>query len=327
VIFPIPVVNPTIGTGAALAGSMFFKIDEASSSSVIGAAGFYTNNGSWSAGLLASISLDEDRYRIRAIGAYADVNYSFYGIGLSAKSRPYVTLRQSGYLSQFVLQGQVAPNFYAGGQIRFVQIRTGFSDPELAADLAGEDVLTINSNTTVWTLGAVTAYDTRNRDYSPDAGELFEGEFNFGSREFVLSDKYLRLAAAYNRYDRITDDLVLATRASLCAVNGRAPLFDLCLFGLRGDLRGYPVGQYQDKSMFAAQSELRWHAFGRFGFVGFAGVGSIGPSFGQFQDWLAAGGVGIRFTASREYGVNVGIDGAINKSGETSLYFQFGEAF
>lgn len=326
-VVPFPVSNPTIGTGGAFATAMFFKIDEISSTSVIGAAGFYTNNGSWGAGLLASLSFIEDRYRLRALAGYADVNYEFFGVGSTAPSRPHVTLNQSGYLPQLLLQTRIGSHFYAGGQLRYVKIKTGFSDSELAEDLLGDDGVISNLENSVWSIGVVATFDSRNEDYSPDAGAFLETEFNFNTREFILSNHYLRLAAAYNRYDKIAPNLVLASRASLCAVNGNAAIFDLCLFGLRSDLRGYAVGQYQDKAMFALQAELRWRAFGRFGFVGFGGIGSVGQSLGSFDNLLAAGGVGIRFLASRMYGVNIGIDGTVNKNGGTALYFQIGEAF
>jgi hypothetical protein len=42
---------------------------------------------------------------------------------------------------------------------------------------------------------------------------------------------------------------------------------------------------------------------------------------------LVAGGVGMRVLVSKDYGVNVGLDGAINKDGEKSFYIQVGEAF
>ena len=35
----------------------------------------------------------------------------------------------------------------------------------------------------------------------------------------------------------------------------------------------------------------------------------------------------MRFLASREYGVNIGIDGAVNAEGEATYHIQVGEAF
>lgn len=72
-IIPVPISSPAIGTGASLGMGVLFKTDETSSSSLIGGAGFYTNNGSWGAGILNSIALLDDRYRLKAGAAYARI--------------------------------------------------------------------------------------------------------------------------------------------------------------------------------------------------------------------------------------------------------------
>jgi outer membrane protein assembly factor BamA len=120
---------------------------------------------------------------------------------------------------------------------------------------------------------------------------------------------------------------VLASHGSFCGEGGQVPIFDLCLFGSQNDLRGYAVGRYQDKTMFTLQEELRWHAFWRIGFVAFAGLGSVAPTINRFDKLLYSGGAGMRFLASREYGVNIGIDGAVNAEGQATYYIQVGEAF
>ena len=325
VAVPIPVSNPAIGSGGAAAGALLFKFDEVSSTSVIGTAGFYTQNGSWGAGGLASLAFDQDRYRLRAVGGYANVNYEFFGIGDNpAVQRSHVTLNQSGYVGHFSLEGRLAPNFYAGGKLRFMTISTNFPNAN-GGRLPNGAVSAPDS--VVGSVGVVATYDTRDRDFAPAAGQLIEGEANFSAHDFRLQQNYLRLTASYSRYDSFSSDLVLASRASFCSIQGDAPIFDLCLFGSRNDIRGYPVGKFQDKAMMALQTELRWHAFWRIGFVAFAGLGSVASSAAKFKYLLAAAGGGIRFVASREYGLNVGIDGAINKDGEKTFYVQIGEAF
>src|SRR5262249_32185599 len=62
-LVPIPVSNPTIGSGGALAGAMFFRTDDKSKPSLIGIGGMYASSGSWGTGLMADIAFDEDRYR------------------------------------------------------------------------------------------------------------------------------------------------------------------------------------------------------------------------------------------------------------------------
>lgn len=325
-IVPIPVSNPTIGSGGALATAMFFKTDPQSQSSLIGAGGFYTSSGSWGAAATTDLAFSEDRYHVKGSAGYATVTYDFYGVGSGNDSR-HVSLTQSGYLFDARLETRVAPHLYIGGQGRYMTIKTKFNLPDLAGDLLENGGPLERIKNSITTIGFVTTYDSRDKDYSPSSGALMEGAFDIGLHDFVTKNSFTRTTASYSRYDKVADDLVLASHGSLCMTNGQVPIFDLCMFGAGNDLRGYAVGRFQDKAMFAAQEELRWHAFWRIGFVAFGGIGSVAHSVDKFSDILAAGGVGLRFLASKEYGVNIGIDGAINKDGEKSFYIMVGEAF
>jgi outer membrane protein assembly factor BamA len=327
-VVPIPVSNPTIGSGGALATAMFFKTDEASKSSFIGAGAFYTSNGSWGAAALSELAFDEDRYRSRGMAGYATVNYDFYGTrATNPDNQRHVSLNQSGALFQLGLEGRVAPHFYVGGRLRTMTIKTKFSVPGDAGDLLGHDGPLANLKNSVLTTGLTATYDSRNKDYSPSEGSLLQGGLDVALNDFITRESFTRATLVLNHYDTLTDGLVLASHGSFCAESGRVPIFDLCLFGSNNDLRGYAVGHYQDKTMFTLQEELRWHAFWRIGFVAFAGVGSVAPAISRFDKLLYSGGVGMRFLASREYGVNIGIDGAVNAQGQATYYIQVGEAF
>ncbi|HEX4861317.1 MAG TPA: BamA/TamA family outer membrane protein [Rhizomicrobium sp.] len=325
-VVPIPVSNPTIGSGGALAGAMFFRTDEDSKPALIGIGGLYTSSGTWGAGLMADIPFDADRYRAKMSAGYADVNYDFFGIG-SARNGSHVSLDQSGYLALFAFEARVAPDFYIGAQTRYMDIRTKFNLPDLAGELTGNDGPLSRLDDKIATVGLTVDYDTRDKPYQPGNGQLIQGEIDFGAKDFPTREGFLRTTASYSRYDRLDDNLVLASHASLCMAGGEVPIFDLCMFGAHNDLRGYAVGRYQDDTTVAAQTELRWHAFWRIGFVAFAGAGSVGPSIDKLHGVLASGGVGLRFLASKEYGVNIGIDGAVAADGEKAFYIQLGEAF
>jgi outer membrane protein assembly factor BamA len=327
-VVPIPVSNPTIGSGAALAAAMFFKTDEASKSSLLGTGGFYTDNGSWGAAIMADVAFDEDRYRAKASAGYASVSYDFYGIGsASAENGRHVSLNQSGDLFQASFEGRVAPQFYIGGQARYMTIKTKFDLPDEAGDILDNGGPLSQIKNSITTFGLIATRDSRNKDYGPTEGALIDAAFDVGLHDFITNDVFMRTTVSYSRYDTVATDLVLASHGALCAEGGKVPIFDLCMFGAQNDLRGYAVGRYQDKAMFAAQEELRWHAFWRVGFVAFAGVGSVAPALNRFDKMLYSGGGGLRFLASKEYGVNIGLDGAVNAQGEATYYIQVGEAF
>ena len=138
---------------------------------------------------------------------------------------------------------------------------------------------------------------------------------------------FLNTTAA-NGYLPLTSKTVLALRASLCSTSDGAPFYDLCFYGSGHDLRGYEGGQYRDHAMVVGQAEVRQKLFWRFGAVAFAGVGTIGDSFGHLGDApvLPAGGVGLRFQPSKKLPVNVSVDYAWG-SHSSGLYLYIGEAF
>jgi outer membrane protein assembly factor BamA len=225
------------------------------------------------------------------------------------------------------LEGRAAPDFYVGGRLRYISIKTKFAVPALAGDLLDRDGPLADLKDKVVILGPTASYDSRDKDYSPSRGSLVQTGFDLGMNDFISRAPFMRATLAYNRYDTVADDLVLASHGSFCGEGGEVPIFELCLFGAQNDLRGYAVGRYQDKTMFTLQEELRWHAFWRIGFVAFAGLGSVAPTINRFDKILYSGGAGMRFLASPDYGVNIGIDGAVNALGQPSLYIQVGEAF
>lgn len=327
-IVPIPISNPTVGSGGGVATAMFFKTDKDSKSSFIGAGSFYTSNGSWGAATLGDVSFNEGRYHARATAGYANVNYDFYGTrATNPGDQQHVSLNQSGGLFQAAFEGRVAQDFYVGGKMRYLTVKTKFKSPEIAGDLLDNDGPLAGIKNNVLTAGLTASYDSRDKDYSPSRGWLIQGGFDAGLNDFIAREPFLRATLSLNRYDTLATDLVLASHGSFCGEGGHVPIFDLCLFGSQNDLRGYAVGRYQDKTMFTVQEELRWRAFWRIGFVAFAGLGSVAPTINRFDKILYSGGGGIRFLASREYGVNIGIDGVVNAQGQATYYIQVGEAF
>jgi hypothetical protein len=113
-----------------------------------------------------------------------------------------------------------------------------------------------------------------------------------------------------------------------CFTSGDVPYYDLCAFGQKSNLRGYVAGQYRDRNMVSAQLEYRGQFYGRWGLVGFAGVGEVAPSVDELdgEDLLPSYGGGVRLMVSRKQRLNVGIDYAVGKD-DYAFYLRYGEAF
>jgi outer membrane protein assembly factor BamA len=329
VIFPIPISNPTIGTGLGLATGVLYQMDAESQPSYTGVGALATSNRTWGVGALQYLSLDEDRYRLFFGLGYASVHYDFFGTGSAAGDRGNaIPIRQNGYFTNPWAEVRVAEDLYVGLQYRLIEARTQIDAADrggtVARLLEGRELDFVSSG-----FGPVLDWDTRDDPFWPREGNLLHFEAVFASGTFFSDFDYRKAHLSYNWFHEVFDDGVLALRASGCFTGGEVPVVDLCLFGAKNDLRGYETGRYRDDNSLALQAEQRWKFADRWGLVGFAGVGGVGENIGDAlgEEPLVSGGLGLRFQASEDYNVNLAIDGAVNLDGDTSLYFRIGEAF
>lgn len=328
-IFPIPISNPTIGTGLGLAASLLYHVDKESEASYTGIGAMATSNRTWGVGVTQYLSLDGDRYRVSLGLGYASVKYDFFGAGNDAGDRGVsIPIRQDGYFTNPWAQVRVAEDFYIGLQYRLIEARTkiDFSDKNgpLGQLLAGRQVDFVSSGA-----GPIVDWDTRDDPFWTRSGHLLHAEAVFASGEMFSDFSYRKGLASFNYYHEVFEEGVLAARISGCFSGGEVPVVDLCLFGAHNDLRGYQTGRYRDENAWAAQVEQRWKFADRWGVVAFAGAGAVTEKIGKAfsNELLGSGGLGLRFQVSESYEVNLALDGVVNLDGDTSLYFRIGEAF
>lgn len=329
VIFPIPISNPTIGTGLGLATGLLYQMDEKSQPSYTGVGALGTSNRTWGVGGLQYFSLDEDRYRLFFGLGYASVHYDFFGAGSDAGDRGHaIPIRQNGIFTNPWAEVRVADDLYVGLQYRLIEARTQLDSVDrggrIGRLLEGRELDFVSSG-----LGPVLDWDTRDDPFWPHEGHLLHAQWVFAEGSFFSDFDYNKGLVSFSSFHEVFDEGILALRAAGCFAGGAVPVIDLCLFGAKNDLRGYETGRYRDENSLALQVEQRWKFAARWGLVAFAGVGGVGESLDESlgDEALASGGLGLRFQASEDYKVNLAIDGAVNLDGETSLYFRIGEAF
>ena len=326
VAVPIPVSNPALGNGLAVAALGLYKVGDTERPWTSGVGGFYTDSASWAGAALQKAYIAQDRFRVMGAAGLGDFNIDFFGIGERANSRRRsVPIKEQAKGGLFQGLMRVSPNLYGGVHYRLLDVQTTidlsqtpFAD--LAVPQAQLDVATSM-------LGLAFEYDTRDSEYGPTRGWYATSTVLRGAKALGGSFDYTRAELAVNRYQALAGG-VLAMRASACRSGEDAPFFDLCAFGSQSDLRGYTYGEFLDHAMYAVQAEYRRHIFWKFGAVAFAGVGSTAPSFKRLttDNLLPAGGVGVRYEASGRYRVNLRLDYAWGKGSE-AFYFTIGEAF
>jgi outer membrane protein assembly factor BamA len=326
VVAPIPISNPTVGTGLAVVVMPFYKLGEGSPLSNTAVAAAYMSSGTWGVGATQSTRLRGDFLRLDGLVGYADVRYRFYGVGSSAGSSGVsVPIAQKAFAFVPEVLARVAQRLFVGLRYRGVDVETSLDTDQsspLDSYFPGGSVSITSSG-----FGPVVVWDTRDNDMNPSSGAFVDLRGNHADEAMGSDFTYRTYTLGANAYRRIGAG-VLGVRGFACAASENTPLFDLCMYGVGSDLRGYEAGRYRDRAMLAAQAEYRHPLGGRWGLVAFGGTGQIAGSFGAMdgERWLPSVGGGVRWLASKEARVNLSVDVAFGRD-STAWYVYVKEAF
>ena len=316
-ITPLVSSDPKISTAAGAMVGYVHQFDEKSPASIMGFAGTYSTTDSWYLTAFAKTHFNEDKHRLTAAAVTGEVrnDYSdFLGSGLSVQTTDDITLYALRYAYR------IYGHWYLGPQ--FISTNYAISgDNFLSGQILEHIGLTgFKSNG----LGLYTAYDTRDRQYSPSTGQVFEAH-NIAFRESLGGDvSFDALSADYQLFIPHREKHVLATR-----VRGRwtddAPPSGYSSVSLRG----YTRGQYLAPHMTMIEVDYRYSLYKKWGLAVFAGLaGLYGYSDAENQDdELFPGGGGGVFYQLNDEGMVVRADIAFGKDENWGFYLQFGHGF
>ncbi|MGE3936725.1 MAG: hypothetical protein AB7F67_25905 [Rhodospirillaceae bacterium] len=319
---PIPIVDPTIGNGLAVAALMTVALDpddRISPRSTIAAAFGYTDTQTYAYGAGSSLYFAEDRYRVGLKAGYGDANLKFYGVGSGSPLRDNpIDFGIRGRFASANLRARIWDHVYAGPLYKYLDSTASFA-------LRPDDVRDAEVDYRLSGAGAIAQFDSRDTSFSPHSGTLAELESVRFDRRIGSDFDYVATEGTVAHYRELSPALVAAAQLRVASVFGDAPLFALPYV----TLRGFPGGKYIDELAWQVQAEIRWRAFWRIGVVAFIGVGQTAPDIDGLREasLLHSGGAGLRFVVSESERIAFGIDYARASDGETALYFRIGEAF
>ncbi|MGB8324063.1 MAG: hypothetical protein WCE52_13985, partial [Candidatus Acidiferrum sp.] len=202
VVAPLPIVSPAIGSGIVPVLGYIFPFresDKVSPPSVIGAAGFVTNNGSRGFALGADLFLKENRYELKSIYGRGSVDYKLYGLGyISGSTGPGLPLEQTGQLLFVEFLRNIGSRIFVGPRFMNGDSRITVSNsPDRSGVVVPPDV---GLETNLRSIGFRVIRDSRTNRFYPTDGMLidFTGDFysqNLGSKYSFQSynfhfDKY-----------------------------------------------------------------------------------------------------------------------------------------
>jgi hypothetical protein len=326
-VVPIPQSSPTLGTGLTLGAGYFYNPNDSKEPWITAVGAMATSNGSRALGALQKMTLADDTIRITAFAGLADVNLKYYGQGAIAAERDlYIELNEDGWATMLQGQKEVTENLFVGAKFAYLDVTTSIHREEPLFPEA--EIPRAEFDAQLSMIGPVLSYDLRDNTLNTQNGLLLSASLMFADDAIGSDFDYDKLVAAANVYRQVRPGTVLAGRASLCRVSGGAPFFDMCMFGASSDLRGYDSGKFRDDASWATQVEVRQHLFGKFGVVGFAGIGGTASDLTNFDEMeiLQSVGVGLRFMPVKAANTNVRIDYAWGEDGG-ALYISVGEAF
>lgn len=329
VIAPLPIVSPALGAGIVPVVGYITPIpatDRKITPSVIGGGGLITNNGSNGFALISDLYLDKARYEVLTAYVHGQLNYNIYGVGFeNGNAGLKLPLEQSGQAFFVKALRNIGWQTYAGIRFTtgssFITLNpTSGETPPIPPD--------VGIHTNLRSLGMEISRDSRPNRFYPLKGSVidFTGDFfaqDLGSKYSFQSYKF-----TFNKYFSLNSKQVLAYNLYWCGTGGSPPFYGNCIYGTNNELRGYTAGRYLDRYMFATQLEYRLVLPWRFGLVGFGGIGQVTPGGNQLRvnQFLPAGGTGIRYTLSKPYHVNLRTDFAWGKNNFTWAV-GVGEAF
>ena len=328
---PVVLSTPQLGFALGGVGALLFSIDSASPKSIVGVGAAYSDTQSWLAEIASRVYF-QNGARTGAVGfLFFGFNYDFFGVGFEqGNADRSVDISQNGDAQMIEYLGRLVGRFYLGPRYLHRAVGTSLAKLETTSATDSVAILARSDNSyQVSALGLEGQYDSRNIPDEPTNGTLGEIQGMF-SRGWLGSDPQFNWFRGWiNQYVALSShDAVLALRLQACGVGSTAPVWELCLYGLDSDLRGYAAGRYRDNTMFTGQAEFRIPIVDRFGAVAFGGVGAVEPSFSDvsMNQLLPSGGVGVRYLIWESWHIKVGADVAWGRNG-AAFYLRLGEAY
>jgi hypothetical protein len=324
-LVPIPMSNPTFGTGLILGGAYFYPQTEAQKeaqpASFTGAAAGYTSKDSWFAGVMQQNYWKEDTWRFTGAAGYVDLNLDLIPTASNDNAEKSVDWLVKGSLFQARISRKLRGNWYLGASVRYLDI-----SQTIGMDIEDEDNdFNIEAETSALGVGVHLDFDSRDLPSNAFKGRYLElkaiGSYVSGSE----ADNYQSYHARFRSYHPLRDNLVLAWEVNGCSRSGQVPLWDTCRLGLRG----FPATDYLGKQSLYGQAELRWRIYKQWGMVGFAGAGRMNETLGRYgeDETIPSYGLGIRFMVMESQRINVRVDYARSDKGNEAWYLSVTEAF
>lgn len=325
--FPVPIMFYLPSTGYALGGAFLYYNKPISNNperfpNIIGGFATYSTKEQIQIGARANFYFGENDFRYDLDAAFFRTPTEFWGIGEPTQSED-VTYNQYRIKMDFLFA--LKKDFYLGPFIWYENF-------DLYSYETGGMIDTLNllgsMGVVTSSLGALIAIENRDSLFFPTKGSYIEVKGLLYRKYFGSDVEFSRIDVDLRYYVSFIPGQVVAFNSIVNITKGDVPLQMMPKLGNYQMMRGYPMGKYTDKSLWAIQSEYRLPLFWKMGVSAFVGIGQVAPDISLFNinDIKIAMGYGLRYLLDKAQHLNVRLDVAHSVEG-TFVYFTIQEAF
>lgn len=319
---PIPGYSDVLGFSLGIIGMAYYKMDRHDDNlppSSTGILGFYSENNSWVGMAFQKFHFAHDKWRATAAFGTGSFKYQFNpssaGPGFPDLFLDYTTV------SDFI--------FLKGSRLTWSELYLGAEVLAWSAKVSIDPDLLEVPNEFYSSLGVNGEWDGRNHVMYPTSGTNTTVRYDVYDEALGSDRDFRKLKVKISGYTTLGDTTrVLAGRILADAAFGDVPFSGQAILSGNQNLRGYANGRHRGDKLLTLETEYRWNFYGRWGAVGFAGVGFVGEDWDSFStaDALPAAGLGLRFRMIETYKINARIDYGWGKN-DQAVYFSIGEAY
>ncbi|HET56193.1 MAG TPA: hypothetical protein ENN33_13390 [Ignavibacteria bacterium] len=328
--YPVPVLFYLPNTGYAF-GAAFLYYNNPDPGNphrfpdIVGGFGTYSTKKQIQGSIRVNRFFGNNDYRFDLEISFYRTPDEFWGIGPDPNTKVKEEVTYNQYRVKIDFLAAVVKHFYIGPYYWFEKFNLSDYEPGGMIEQGG---LLGALGVTTSGAGIEMILDYRDSLFFPTKGAFTDLKALFYSKAFGGDVNFFRLDLDARYYIELTKGQVLALNTLFNSTAGDVPIQMLPKLGSHQMMRGYPMGKYLDKNLWAVQAEYRRPLFWRLGASAFFGVGQVFPEFSKFSvdDLKIAGGLGLRYMLDKEQHLNVRLDVAQSREG-TYVYFTIQEAF
>lgn len=328
--YPVPVIFYLPNTGYAFgAAFLFYNNPEPDNPDrwvdVLGGFGTYSTKKQVQASIRINKYFGDNDYRFDLDISYFRTPDEFWGIGPDPTTKVKEDVTYDQYRVKIDFLSAVLEDFYIGPYYWFEKF--SIADYKTGGIIETGNLLGALGVTTSGA-GVEFVLDYRDSLFFPTEGTYGDLKILAYQKIFGGDVNFFRFDFDGRHYLTVAKGQVLAFNTLYNGTAGDVPIQMLPKLGNHQMMRGYPMGKYLDKNLWASQVEYRRPLFWRIGASAFFGIGQVFPEIKifTFNDLKIAGGLGLRYLLDRDEHLNVRLDVAYSEEG-TFVYFTIQEAF